>query len=141
VRYLLGHLVENAPAQPLLGTLGPSIAYVDLDGWRPSVAVIEPDRLPRFGNGPTGPWCQFALGGRRHALPLLGRPDAVFMGDSDWDQPLSRSHSGPSRRKRAKAMAAVGAQMPRWLVVAFGAPRRGQVPKVVLGALSDPRRR
>lgn len=137
VRHLLDHLAANAPAQPLLGTLGPSVAYRDLDGSRPSVALVEPDRLPRFGNGPTGPYCQFSLGDRRHALPLIGRPDAVFAGTPDWSH-APRGSSG-SRRRRAKAFAAVGAQMPRWLVVAFGEPWRGQVPKVVLGAVADPR--
>jgi hypothetical protein len=92
----------------LLGTLGPSIAYGDLDGTRPSVVVIAPEVRPRFGTGPTGPWCQFLLGGRRHTLPCAegAAPDANATGH--------------------------GAKL---LVVALGAPQRGQVPKVVLGAL------
>jgi len=146
VRRLVDHLVASSPTQPLLGTLGPSIAYGDLDGSRPSIAVVEPDRLPRFGNGPTGPWCQFSLGGRRHALPVAGRLDAGFAGAAESSEPMPRSGAAggslpsPSRRRRRVKAAAVGAELPRWLVVAFGQPVGGQVPKVVLGALPDPRR-
>jgi len=148
VRRLLGHLVASSPAQPLLGTLGPSVAYGDLDGSRPSVAVVEPDRLPRFGNGPSGPWCQFSLGGRRHALPLAGRLGASIAGAAERDEAMptpaapttDRSQPG-GRKRRGAAGSAVGAELPRWLVVAFGRPVRGQVPKVVVGALPDPRRR
>jgi hypothetical protein len=115
VRHLLGHLVSSSRSGPLLGSLGPSIAYPDLEGDRPSVAVVAPDQRPRFGNGPAGPWCQFSLAGRRHAMPLQVRPEEA----------LDLVREGP------------GATVPRLLVVGFGAPRRGQVPKVVLGAISE----
>lgn len=107
VRHLLERLVTKAPSRPLLGTLGPSVAYSDLDGMRPSVVVVTPDQRPRFGNGPTGPWCQFALGGRRHAVSYVGDPMS-----GEW--------------------------LAKYLVVGFGSPARGQVPKVVLGALPNP---
>jgi hypothetical protein len=107
-RKLLHHLVSKGNDRPLLGTLGPSISYADLDGTRPSVVIVAPQGRPRFGVGPAGPWCQFLLGGRRHTMPLAegAAPDA-----------------------------SVGGHGTKLLVVALGAPRRGQVPKVVLGAL------
>jgi hypothetical protein len=112
-RRLLQHLVSRATDRPLLGTLGPSICYADLEGARPSVVVIAPQERPRFGAGPTGNWCQFLLGGRRHTLPcpVEAVPDASATGH--------------------------GAKL---LVVALGTPGRGQVPKVVLGTLPYGRR-
>jgi hypothetical protein len=95
-RRLLRHLVTRATDQPLLGTLGPSICYADLEGSRGS-----------------GPWCQFMLAGRRHTLPCT--PQAV-------PDPSATGH---------------GAKL---LVVALGAPRLGQVAKVVLGTLPQGRR-
>lgn len=107
-RRLLDHLVTKASGRPLLGTLGPSIAYSDLEGTRPSVVVVAPQGRPRFGAGPTGPWCQFVLAGRRHTLPCS--PGAA-------PDPSATGHGA------------------KFLVVALGTPRRGQVPKVVLGTL------
>ncbi len=131
VRQLLGKLVTRSPAAPLLGSLGPSVAYSDLEGDRPSVVLVEPDHRPRFGNGPTGPWCQFSLGDRKHALPLHGRPEDATSRTGD-----GRTHRSSRRRRHGP-----GAAVPRLLVVGFGAPRGGQVPKVVLGAISEPPRR
>ncbi len=107
-RRLLRQLVTKTNDRPLLGTLGPSISYGDLDGTRPSVAIVAPQAQPRFGIGPNGPWCQFALAGRRHTMPCSegAAPDASATGHDT-----------------------------KLLVVALGAPRRGQVPKIVLGAL------
>lgn len=107
-RRLLHKLTTKASNQPLLGTLGPSISYRDLDGTRPSIVIVAPQVRPRFGVGPAGPWCQFLLGGRRHTMPCSegAIPDASATGHGT-----------------------------KLLVVALGAPHRGQVPKVVLGAL------
>jgi hypothetical protein len=107
-RRLLRQLVTKTNDRPLLGTLGPSISYGDLDGTRPSVVIVAPQAQPRFGIGPNGPWCQFALAGRRHTMPCSegAAPDASATGHDT-----------------------------KLLVVALGAPRRGQVPKIVLGAL------
>lgn len=107
-RRLLRHLVTKSADRPLLGTLGPSIAYGDLTGARPSVVLVAPERPPRFGAGPSGPWCQFSLSGRRHVLAMgaEGPPDKTTTGLS-----------------------------PKLLVVGLGTPRRGQVPKLVFGAL------
>jgi len=107
-RRLLQHLVTRATDRPLLGTLGPSICYADLDGNSPSVMIVAPKDRPRFGAGPSGPFCQFVLGSRRHTLPCTAQalPD-----------PSATGH---------------GAKL---LVVALGPPVRGQVPKIVLGTL------
>lgn len=107
-RRLLQHLVTKSADRGLLGTLGPSVAYGDLAGTRPSVVVVAPERPPRFGAGPSGPWCQFSLFGRRHVLPMgeQGPPDQSLSGAP-----------------------------PKFLVIGLGLPRRGQVPKVVFGAL------
>jgi len=107
-RRLLEQITTKAADRPLLGTLGPSISYGDLDGTRPSVVIVAPQARPRFGVGPNGPWCQFALGGRRHTMPCAegATPDA-----------------------------GVGGHSVKLLVVALGPPRGGQVPKVVLGTV------
>lgn len=107
-RRLLQHLVTRAADRPLLGTLGPSICYADLEGTRPSVVLVAPHGRPRFGTGQSGTWCQFVLGGRRHTLPCSAQavPD-----------PSATGHSA------------------NLLVVGLGAPRQGQVPKIVLGTL------
>jgi hypothetical protein len=108
VRRLLGHLVTRDAARPLLGTLASSGAYTAVDGTRPSGVLVAPDDRPRFGLGPDGPWCQFTLGGRRHGLAFLGR---------------------------ASLDGSEAAETARLLVVGFGSPREGQLPKVVLGTL------
>jgi hypothetical protein len=112
-RRLLRHLVTRTTDQPLLGTLGPSICYADLEGTRGSVVIIAPEQRPRFGAGPSGPWCQFMLAGRRHTLPCT--PQAV-------PDPSVTGHG------------------TKLLVVALGAPRLGQVAKIVLGTLPQGRR-
>ncbi len=109
VRRLLGHLTTRDPGRPLLGTIASSIAYTDVDGTRPSVVLVLPDERPRLGIDADGPWCQFTLGGRRHGLPYLGR--------------------GPGEERLPPA------EISRLLVVGFGLPRGGQLPKVVLGTL------
>ena len=71
VRRLLQDLLPANSKRPLLGSLGPSISYEDLDGSRPSVALIAPDRAPIFTFDAKGTWCQFSLGGRRHHLGVV----------------------------------------------------------------------
>jgi hypothetical protein len=108
VHRLLGHLLTRDAGRPLLGTIASSVSYTDLDGTRPSVVLVMPDERPRFADGPEGSWCDFTLGGRRHELAFLGR---------------------------ASSDAFEGSGIPRLLVVGFGSPQQGQLPKVVLGAL------
>jgi len=126
VRRILKELLPADPKRPLLGSLGPSIAYEDLDGSRPSVAVVAPDRPPIFVSDAKGVSCQFTLGGRKHRLPVL-------------DTRVVESEPGA----RATALGtdtvsrAIGGQ-PRYLVIGLGPPRRGQAPKLVLSVLPRP---
>ena len=71
VRRIFRELLPVDSRRPLLGSLGPSISYEDLDGTRPSVAVVAPDRVPLFAWDTTGTWCQFSLGGRKHRLAVV----------------------------------------------------------------------
>jgi len=126
VRRMLKDLLPADPKRPLLGSLGPSIAYEDLDGSRPSVAVVAPDRAPIFVSDATGVSCQFTLGGRKHRLPVL---------DTRVVQ------SGPVARASALGTDAVSRAIggpPRYLVIGLGAPRRGQAPKLVFSVLPRP---
>ena len=126
VRRLLNELLPSDPKRPLLGSLGPSISYVDLDGSRPSVAVIAPDRTPSFAGDLAGTWCHFSLGGRKHRLPVV-------------DERLLEAHdrARDGVLSADDVVAAIGG-IPRYLVVALGAPHRGQSPKLVLGVLPRP---
>lgn len=127
VKRLLAQLSVKGTDRPLLGTLGPSIAYADLDGTNPSVVVVTPDSRPRFGNGPDGPRCHFNLGGRRHSISYVGDP----LWEATSVDSVTSGRGGRGDRKKAGA----GVSSVKYLVVALGTPRRGQVPKVVLGAL------
>ena len=126
VRRVLKELLPADSRRPLLGSLGPSISYEDLDGSRPSVTLVAPDRLPAFGRDANGTWCQFTLGGRKHRLPVTDARIATVDGPSRGG-PLA--HEAVTR--------ALGGT-PRFLVVALGVPRRGQSPKLVLSALPRP---
>lgn len=125
-RRILHGLLPTDPKRPLLGSLGPSISYVDLDGSRPSVVVVAPDRPPAFTADISGTWCQFSLGGRRHRLAVV---DERLIDAKDRDR-------GGTLTNEAVEKAIGGA--PRYLVVALGAPHRGQAPKLVLGVLPRP---
>lgn len=126
VRQVLADLLPADPRRPLLDTLGPSISYEDLDGSRPSVAVVAPDRIPVFGWDASGTWCQFTLGGRKHRLRVA---------DERIVEAAGRTRDSGSG---GESIEAVIGGTPRYLVVALGVPRRGQVPKVVLGVLPRP---
>ena len=102
------------------------LPYEDLDGSRPSVAVVAPDRAPVFACDAVGTWCQFSLGGRKHRLPVVD--ERVLEADS-------RTRGGTLASDVVEK--AIGGA-PRYLVVALGAPRRGQAPKLVLGVLPRP---
>jgi len=125
-RRILDELLPVDSKRPLLGSLGPSISYEDLDGSRPSVAVVAPDRAPVFACDAVGTWCQFSLGGRKHRLPVVD--ERVLEADS-------RTRDGTLASDVVER--AIGGA-PRYLVVALGAPRRGQAPKLVLGVLPRP---
>ena len=123
VRKVLRSLVGGDPKRPLLGTLGPSIAYEDLDGTRPSIAVVVPDRLPMFATDSRGSWCQFTLGGRKHRLTVID--ERVVAATSGRRGELLGTDS---------VTAAIGGQ-PRFLVIGLGTPYLGQAPKLVVSVL------
>ncbi len=125
-RRILHELLPTDPKRPLLGSLGPSISYVDLDGSHPSVAVVAPDRTPAFASDSVGTWCQFSLGGRKHRLPVV---------DERLIEAKDRARDGALTGD--DVIKAIGGA-PRYLVVALGAPHRGQAPKLVLGVLPRP---
>jgi len=126
VRRILQELLPADPRRPLLGSLGPSISYENLDGSRPSVAVVAPDRAPVFATDAKGTWCHFALGGRKHQLPVLDEriveAKASSRGAALGSDAVARAIGGP----------------PRYLVIGLGVPRRGQAPKLVFGVLPRP---
>lgn len=126
VRRILKELLPADPKRPLLGSLGPSISYEDLDGSRPSVALVAPDRPPVFAWDTRGTWCRFILAGRQHQLPVLDERVVEVDGPS----------RGGTLAKEAVEKAVGGT--PKYLVVALGAPRQGQSPKLVLGVLPRP---
>ncbi len=123
VRRLLRELLPRDSRRPLLGSLGPSIAYGDLDGTRPSVAVVSPDRIPMFATDSRGSWCQFTLGGRKLRLTVLD--ERVIAATSGRRGELLGSDS---------VSAAIGGT-PRYLVVGLGTPRLGQAPILVFSVL------
>jgi len=123
---MLKELLPVDARRPLLGSLGPSISYEDLDGSRPSVAVVAPDRIPVFAWDAAGTWCQFSLGGRKHRLPVVDERIVAADGRARGGSPASES-----------VLRAIGGA-PRYLVVALGAPRRGQAPKLVVAVLPRP---
>lgn len=123
MRRLLRELLPGDARRPLLGSLGPSIAYGDLDGTRPSVAVVTPDRIPMFATDSRGSWCQFALAGRKLRLTVLD--ERVIAATSGRRGELLGSDS---------VSAAIGGT-PRYLVVGLGTPHLGQAPILVLSVL------
>lgn len=60
--------------RPLLGITGPAVPFWELDGRRPSVALVEPDRGPLVHSGSGGRRCRFAWRGLWYDLPLVGPP-------------------------------------------------------------------
>ena len=126
LRRLLSDLLPLDPTRALLGSLGPSIAYEDLDGSSPSVSLVAPDRTPALSAGEGSAYCQFVLGGRQHRLSVL-------------DERVVAATAG--RRGQllgAEAVTAAIGGSPRYLVVALGPPVAGQSPKLVLGVLARP---
>lgn len=126
LRRILQGLLPVDSKRPLLGSLGPSIAYEDLDGTRPSVAVITADRPPAFATDERGTWCQFTLGGRKHRLAVLD------------ERVIAATTGRRGELHGSDAVAAAIGGAPRYLVVGLGPPFRGQSPKLVLGVLPRP---
>jgi len=125
-RRLLSRLaVPEQRWRALLGTHGPSVAYVDLDVSAPSIALVTvaAKSLRCFIRDDGLPYCSFTWGGTEQALPLL---------DARVVAPLRTSGLGLDGQLLA---AAVGGK-PGYLVVGLGAVRAGHAPKVVLSVVA-----
>jgi len=126
-RRLLRRLASpERPGASLLGTHGPSIAYLDLDGSSPSLMLIAVSHrsLEAFATSAEHVQLAFSWSGTRHQLPVL---DDRLRAAALVEAP--RSLAG------ARLAAALGGKASL-LLVGLGAVRAGHVPKVVLAALS-----
>ena len=126
-RRLLRHLA--APEQPgaaVLGTRGPSIAYVDLDARSPSVVLLAsaPRHIECYLRPDGAPACSFTWSGTTQALPLLDSRLRSAVRDRS-PRPLDDAH----------VAAAIGGR-PAFLLVGLTAVRDGHVPKAVLAVLA-----
>jgi len=110
----------------VLGTRGPSIAYVDLEMHSPSVVVLSTaPRLLECHVRPDGAAaCSFTWAGTTQALPLLdGRLRRAVL-------------ERPQRPLDIPEVAGAVGGRPAFLVVGLTAVRNGHVPKAVLAVLS-----
>jgi hypothetical protein len=127
VRTLLDQVARSGSTGPLLGSLGPSLSYSDLAGDRPSVCLVVPSGRTHLVPTGGGIRCHFEAAGNRHVLPSI-EAGTAWLADDVHDA----DHRKPSHRRRRDRGAGPTVSM---LVVGLGAPRAGQVTKVVLAAL------
>ncbi len=126
-RRLLRRLASpERPGATLLGTHGPSIPYVDLDGSHPSLMLIgvAARSLEAFALSPTQAALSFSWSGTRHRLPVV-----------DAGLRSATLASAPHSLSGGRLVAAMGGK-PSLLLVGLGAVRAGHAPKVVLAALA-----
>ncbi|MCU1495621.1 MAG: hypothetical protein JWO62_3385 [Acidimicrobiaceae bacterium] len=126
-RRMLHRLV--APEQtrlPILGTRGPSIAYVDLDVASPSLVLIttSPKSLRCYVRETGDVSCSFEWAGTTQALPLLDEQARELV-----------LESSPRPVEPAALASAVGG-VPGYLLVGLAAVRGGHAPKAVLSILA-----
>ncbi len=135
VRRLLAQVAKTGEDRGLLGTVGPSLAFADLEGTRPSISVLSPAagkvRLVA-GECLTA---HFNLGSRAYAM-------RVAEGAASWLEsgqvPTStgrKARGGRAARRDARAALGPGVDVsvPVFLVVGLDRPHQGQVRKMVLG--------
>ena len=125
-RRLVASLVARANVRPLLGAVGPSVPYSDLDGTAPSIVIVEPTRGPEIVAVDSTVWCTFGLRGAHERLPLV-EPRAVAVASVVPGTVLTR----------AGAASMLGFD-PRYLVVALAPPVGGHARKTVIGVLPRP---
>lgn len=126
VRRVLRRLVPpERPGAALLGTHGPSIPFVDLDGSSPSVMLVAVAHrsLEVFAGPGEAVELAFAWSGARHQLPV-----------HDPRLRAAALESQPRPLSAGRLAAAAGGRVSV-LVVGLGPVRGGHVPKVVLAAL------
>ncbi|HVC26288.1 MAG TPA: hypothetical protein VND23_11065 [Acidimicrobiales bacterium] len=125
-RRLLAQLAApDGSRTPLLGTRGPSTAYVDLDISTPSIELVATDArvLSCFAREGGEPSCAFSWGGTTLTLPLLDARARAALRSSPV--PLAGA-----------ALAAATGGTPRYLLVGLTAVRRGHAPKAVLSIVA-----
>lgn len=140
VRRLLDAVVCRQESRGILGSVGPSSSYLELDGLRPSVTLLDPGKngariVSAYGTATA----YFRLGERSYALPVS---DGAAEWLADGRIPVTRATlpRGAARPKsdRRNEVAGVKPLEPVYLVVGLDRPIRGQVRKSVLGIV--PRR-
>jgi hypothetical protein len=125
-RRLIASLVARDNVRPLLGAVGPSVPYSDLDGIAPSIVVVEPTRGPEIVSVDGTVWSTFGLRGAHERLPLI-EPRTVAVASVVPGTVLTR----------AGAASMLGFE-PRYLVVALVPPVGGHARKTVIGVLPRP---
>lgn len=138
VKAFLEQVASPADDRPLLGSVGPSVAYGDLRGERPSVSFLMPDkgRIVFAGEGTV--MGHFRVAGAAHALPVAeGLLAWLKSGQLPSTSGTSsrRGHSTRSSRRLGPLGPATEPSVPVRAVVGFGPPEGGQVRKVLLGAI------
>ena len=141
LRRLLAALARRDDEGGLLGSLGPSVSFVDLEARRPSVVVLAPTggRVRLVGENPGV--AHFLLGDHAHALPLAAGA-AAWLKQGHVPTAAGRTAKrGRAAHARALRTAVVGPgiepTVPVYLVAGFDRPAGGQVRKVVLGVLPE----
>lgn len=110
---------------PILGTRGPSTAYVDLDLSMPSIELVPTDAraLRCFVRADGGPACAFSWSGITLTLPVL-------------DARVRAALDGGGAPLADAALATVCGGKPGYLLVALTAVRGGHAPKAVLSVVA-----
>lgn len=125
-RRLLASLAERSTTRPLLGGIGPSVAYVDLDPGAPSYAVLAPAKCPAVIVRENSLMCSFSLGGNTEKVPL----------SADYEG-FRRQLANDTVLERAGLISLLGFE-PRYLVAALAPPERGHARKIVIAMLPRP---
>ena len=136
-RRLLAQVSTPGDERGVLGTLGPSLAFSDLEGSRPSVVLLSPaaGRVRLIGDASLT--AHFVIGERSHSLPAAPGV-AAWLRDGHVPNATTRARG----RKRGRSMKSAAGRplgpgiepaIPVLLVVGLDRPMRGQVRKVLLG--------
>lgn len=123
-RLLDGLAAREREGAPLLGTWGPSVAYVDLDGGAPSVVVLSLAKRP------------LALGTDRGGAPQV----VLSWGGLPQHLPLLDPRLAPATRSAAAGLSGAGVEAalgfrPGYAVVALAGVTGGHARKSVLAIL------
>lgn len=140
VRRLLEQVAGTGEGRPLLGSVGPSVSFADLEGNRPSVALLSPakGRVVLAGEGQLT--AHFGLGDASHSLPVAaGLLEWLRSGQLPTSSGVSgrRAHRA-GRRRPGPLGPALEPAVPVRVVVGFDRPERGQVRKVLFGLVPSP---